>query len=79
MKKLLIAAALLAALAPLAEAKPVKATAKARVSVRPNRVKVQATTRQVMPTARNGQYRWSEWDRLSSPQNVTTTPAQRPR
>jgi hypothetical protein len=77
MKKFLIAAALLAALAPLAEAKPVKATAKARVSVRPNRVKVQATTRQVMPTARNGQGRWLFWDQRSGP-NLTNGPAPRP-
>lgn len=64
-RKCLVAAALVAALAPLAEAKPVRQTARARATVRPGRVKVQATTRQVVPTARAGQARWEFWDARS--------------
>jgi hypothetical protein len=87
MRKLFVAAALVAGMCSLSDgAVKAKARTRSRFDVsavravaKPNRVKVQATTREVMPTARNGQFRWQEWDRLSSPQNTTTTPAQRPR
>lgn len=74
LRKFFVAAAIVAAMAPLAEA----AKAKARARVTPNRVKVQATTRQIMPTAKAGQGRWDFWDSRSQKANVTTTPAQRP-